>query len=228
MLILVTFALLYSVLMKVKYFTASTIDGVSREMKALALPYAREKTMHLEAKNCALLVLDMQKYFLAEESPAFVPSSQAIVPRINKLIATCQTNDIPVIYTRHLNNEKDAGMMGQWWKRLLRKEDEYSELIFENTPHLIEKSQYDAFYQTRLDEMLQKTGRNQLILCGVMTNLCCETTLRSAFVRGYECILPIDTTAAYTRQMHESSILNLSFGFCPPVMSEEIIKQLEA
>lgn len=213
--------------MKEKYFTFSTIENISREIKSLALPYARNKSIPLQTGNCILLVLDMQKYFVSENSPAFIPSSKSIVPGINELINVCERKDIPVIFTRHLNNEADARMMGKWWQRLLRKEDEYAELIFENTTHLIEKSQYDAFYQTNLDEMLQKTGRKQLIICGVMTNLCCETTLRSAFVRGYECVLPIDTTAAYTRKMHEATILNLAFGFCPPMLGKEVIKQIE-
>jgi nicotinamidase-related amidase len=59
-----------------------------------------------------------------------------------------------------------------------------------------------------------------------MTNLCCETTVRSAFVKGFRPVLPIDATAAYNRQFHLATFKNLSFGFTPLMTTIEVIERL--
>ena len=91
---------------------------------------------------------------------------------------------------------------------------------------VIEKSQYDAFHQTRLEEMLLERRISQVIVCGVMTHLCCETTARSAFMRGFEVFFAIDGTATYNEAFHRATLLNLAHGFAAPVLIEEIIAAL--
>ncbi len=213
--------------MREEYFSKTTIEEVSQAMCDKASMYSRKRQLKLESDRSALLILDMQKTFLSEDSKAFIPSSGAILSRIDKLRLAAKKQNIPIIYTRHLNDEKDAGMMNAWWIRMIRREDPFSELIYQGDIEVIEKAQYDAFYQTDLDQRLAKLGRDQLIMCGVMTNLCCETSMRSAFVRGYEAVLPVDTTATYTRELHQASLLNLALGFSPPMLSSKIINLLE-
>ena len=89
--------------------------------------------------------------------------------------------------------------------------------------NLIEKHQYDAFYETGLSEILESERVETVIITGVMTNLCVETTARSAFVRGYETILPVDATASYGYDYHFSSCLNLSYGFSHICKTSEIV-----
>ncbi|MCF8398386.1 MAG: isochorismatase family protein [Bacteroidales bacterium] len=213
--------------MKERYFNKYNIQEISKQIKDRASQYARGKSFVWQADQSALLVLDMQKVFLSDESKAHIPSSEAILPGIDQLVSVCRDNNIPIIYTRHINDSKNAGMMSSWWHRLIEKEDSFSKLIYKGNLHIIEKPQYDAFYKTSLEKTLSELGKNQLILCGIMTNLCCETTLRSAFVRGFQAVLPIDTTATYNRDLHQSSISNLAMGFCPPMLSGELIKQIK-
>jgi len=78
---------------------------------------------------------------------------------------------------------------------------------------LIIKSQYDAFYDTNLHEILRKNNIEQVIITGVMTHLCCETTARSAFIRGYNVFFPIDGTATYNEDFHNATLTNLAHGF---------------
>ncbi|MCL0073039.1 isochorismatase family protein, partial [Dehalococcoidia bacterium] len=91
---------------------------------------------------------------------------------------------------------------------------------------VIEKSQYDAFYETPLDEMLREKGVTQIVICGVMSHLCCETTARSAFVRGFEVFFTVDGTATYTEAFHRATLLNLAHGFAVPVLTHEILDKL--
>jgi isochorismate hydrolase len=56
-----------------------------------------------------------------------------------------------------------------------------------------------------------------------MTHLCCETSARAAFVRGFEVLFPVDGTATYNQAFHRATLLNLSHGFAKVVLADEIL-----
>jgi bifunctional isochorismate lyase / aryl carrier protein len=60
-----------------------------------------------------------------------------------------------------------------------------------------------------------------------MTHLCCETTARSAFMRGFEVFFTMDGTATYNEQLHRASLLTLSHGFALPVLMDELLRLME-
>ena len=216
--------------MKEQYFTKDNILIRSLDIKNNVSKYSRKNMPILKSENLALIVTDMQDYFLKKESHAFVPSADAIIEKINLLIKTCEIADIPVIITQHINNMENAGMMNVRWSDLITEDNplsKISEKIICKNPLLIKKTQYDAFYKTDLENILRMQGKTQIIICGVMTNLCCETTARSAFVRNFGVFMPIDTTAAYNFDFHLGTIQNLAYGFCQPILSGEIIKVIE-
>ena len=158
----------------------------------------------------------MQDFFLSGQSHAHVPSSEAIIPNIIKLIEKFEDAGSPIVFTRHLNTPENAGMMSRWWRDILNKENPLSEISskFDSMKHeIIEKSQYDAFFNTKLNYFLKENEIKTVVICGVMTHLCCETTARSAFVNGYEVVFPVDTTATYNLEFHKSTLRNLSHGF---------------
>ena len=211
------------------YFTPENIVAQSRSMlDALASLRSRHADIIFRAESAALLVLDMQDYFLREGSHAFVPSALAILPKIQTLIKLFRATNRPIIFTRHINNDEDAGMMSRWWADLIRSDSPDSEIIAleSSSGIVIQKSQYDAFYKSSLDEILKGRGVDQVVVTGVMTHLCCETTARSAFVRGFQVFFCVDGTATYTEEMHRSSLLSLAHGFAIPVSSEELVKNI--
>jgi bifunctional isochorismate lyase/aryl carrier protein len=95
-----------------------------------------------------------------------------------------------------------------------------------NNTVCLHKGQYDAFHETPLMDTLTEKDVRQIVICGVMTHLCCETTARSAFVRGIDVFFAIDGTATYNEAFHRATLLNLSHGFAQPVLIEEIIAGL--
>ena len=168
----------------------------------------------------------MQDYFLRPASHAFVPSAPAILPNLQLLITNYRAANRPVIFTRHVNTDADAAMMSRWWRDVIRvdsPDSAISSALDTSAGVIVEKSQYDAFHQTQLEDGLRSRGVEQVVITGVMTHLCCETTARSAFVRGFEVFFCVDGTATYTEELHRSSLLNLSHGFAIPVMAGEII-----
>ncbi|CAN6439682.1 unnamed protein product [Victoria cruziana] len=164
-----------------------------------------------DPKSAALLVIDMQNYFAAMAGP--------IVPPIRATIDYCRSAGVPVIFTRHCHRSpEDHGMLDEWWD---------GDLIFDGTPEsrlmpemgrrddepVVEKHTYSGFQGTGLEAMLKKMGRSEVIVTGVMTNLCCETTARDAFVKGFRVFFSVDATATESREMQEATLLNLGYGF---------------
>lgn len=173
----------------------------------------------------ALLVLDMQRYFLDPDSHAHVPGAAGIVPRIRRLAALFSERHLPVIFTRHLNTPENGGALALWWNDLIREEDPLSEITTDLDTSIgivLRKSQYDAFYNTNLEKRLKAEGIERVIVTGVMTHLCCETSARAAFVRGFEVTFPVDGTATYDENFHLATLLNLSHGFATLTFVEDV------
>lgn len=194
--------------------------------QSLAVLRSRHENMRLDPLRTALLVLDMQEYFLDPGSHAFIPSATAILPGVQKLIAAYSAGSRLVVFTRHINDDRNAGMMSAWWQDLIREESALSKISAEldtTAGKTLSKTQYDAFYQTDLKNILRGEGVEQVVITGVMTHLCCETTARSAFMRGFEVFFAIDGTATYTEAFHQATLLNLAHGFALPVQVTEIL-----
>jgi len=215
---------------KEAYFRSANIQEAALEM-LLPLETARSRHLPLAVgEAAALLVLDMQEYFLNPDSHAWVPSAVAIIPGIQRLAAAFAGTGRPVFYTRHINDSQNAANMGKWWREIITEKNPLSAISTELDSWgglVIHKSQYDAFYQTSLEDLLVDFQVDQVVICGVMTHLCCETTARSAFMRGYQVFFTVDGTATYNRDFHQASLLNLSHGIAVPVMVSELLAELE-
>ena len=215
--------------MKSAYFTQGTIEPVAARMLE-SLPQFERSAPRLVADQSALLVLDMQRFFLEPASHAYIPSAGAIIPGIQALVSAYYRRSRPVLFTRHLNTEQNAAMMSRWWRDIITEHSDLSEVtdaLDTSRGAVLVKSQYDAFYGTSMDDVLRQAGVRQLLICGVMTHLCCETTARSAFVRGYEVFFTVDGTATYNQDFHFSSLLNLSHGFATPLLVGDALNALE-
>jgi isochorismate hydrolase len=210
------------------YFTNENIDGKSKQMLESVERYSAGRRLDYSPEGSALLVIDMQRYFLDERSHAYIPSAKPVLPRLRRLAGAFTARGLPVVCTRHVNSDGDAGMMSLWWDDLIREGDEFSEIVAElQIPEafVVRKTQYDAFYRTPLEGHLREKGARRLVVTGVMTHLCCETTARSAFMRGFGVYFAVDGTATYREEFHRASVLNLSHGFAVPVMIDELLER---
>lgn len=120
-------------------------------------------------------------------------------------------------------------MMSSWWSELIVETGPFCELsdrLTTSNASVIKKCQYDAFFNTDLEEMLVSKSVTHVVICGVMTHLCCETTARSAFMRGFDVWFAVDGTATYNKDFHQATLLNLSHGFATPVLVDEVLTAL--
>ncbi len=214
------------------YLTEKNMSAKADEwLNTLSIPSSRKKNFTFIPENSALLVIDMQEFFLNEESHAFVPSAKTIVPNINSLIEEYRKQEYPIIFTFYaLESDEKPGMMGRWWGDVLRVTNSlsriHSSLNLEDDDITLRKSRYSAFIETDLDQILKDNKVNTLVITGIMTHLCCESTAREAFMRDYEVYFVVDATAADTEALHVSSLRTLTDGFAIPVKTNTILEEV--
>jgi ureidoacrylate peracid hydrolase len=180
--------------------------------------------------DTALLVIDMQNGFLDEKGSLATlgfpyEALQPAVAGCARLVAAAREAGVPVIWTRYvyapgmldgglLPNELVPGMKevgslvdGTWDAEiipaLVPREDEI----------VIDKSRPSSFYGTRLEPFLTSLGVRSLVLAGVTTNICVETTARDAGQRDYRTYVVSDATAEYDPARHEHALTTIGFTF---------------
>ncbi len=187
--------------------------------------YPRHNRFPFRPDKAALLVIDVQDYFTNPDSHAFVPSSKPLIGHINKLIAAFKSADRPVIFTRHLDVDPE-NLMSRWWRDRIEETNPMSELnakLATDYGDTIVKHQYDAFLNTNLEKILKAAKTEQVVVTGVVSHICCETTARSAFMRNFETFFVTDCTASYEPEHHKATIFNLAHAFAIPVKHKELL-----
>lgn len=208
--------------MRENYFTNK--EKKTEEFLKKIYPCPDYRKTDFNINESALIVTDMQEYFLNKNSHAYIPASESIIWDISLLVSFFRKNNRPVIYTRHINTKENSGMMSKWWSEIITK-DNFSglnEKLDIDGAKIIVKTQYDAFYKTEIEDYLKSRQSKSIVITGVATHLCCETTARSAFIKGFEVYIPADCTATYDEEFHLSSLRNLSHGFAHIVRSGDL------
>ena len=174
------------------------LEKILKELK----PYWERKAV-IDPEHAALLVIDIQN-----------------------VIQFCRQENIPIIFTRHGHTDppSDSGALGAWWGQVILHGTKdwlfLPEVTVESKDIILPKKRYSAFYETDLEKILRSKGIQDLIISGVMTNLCCETTARDAFMRDYKVLFLIDGTATGRDDHHLATLKNLGFGFASPMTAE--------
>lgn len=171
--------------------------------------------------QCALLIIDMQRDFL--EAGGFgemlgndVSQLRRTIAPNKKLLAAWRDRELPVIHTREGHRPDlsdlppakkirgrgktqigDDGPMGRILVRGEAGHDIIPELYPLPTEPVIDKPGKGAFFATDLHAILQNRGITQLIVTGVTTEVCVNTTVREANDRGYDCLVLEDCVGSY-------------------------------
>lgn len=185
----------------------------------------RYVAFEFDISRAALLVLDMQNFFLDRNNHAFIPSAENIIPNIIELVNFFKRNNRPIIFSQHIDTEEPKEMMTKWWRDSVKAGSEDSKIIPQlNTTlgEILVKTRYSAFEKTDLEEKLKEKGINQLIVTGIMAHLCCETTVRDAFMKDFEIFFLVDANATYTEELHVGTIKAIAHGFGRCVSTEVI------
>jgi ureidoacrylate peracid hydrolase len=153
-----------------------------------------------------LLVIDVQNIYASPDLPLYVPSLEHSISRINALTGAFSKASLPVIYVRHVHRPdgRDAGRMFDFggvkepvsFVEGEPEADYVPELVIVPEALHITKRRYSCFEGTELDAILRTLGADTVVICGYMTNFCCESTARAAHDRDYFVEFIADATGA--------------------------------
>ena len=183
-----------------------------------------------EPAKCALVIIDMQRDFLEPGGFGEMLGNdvsqlrRTIQPNV-RLLARWRAAGLQVIHTREGHRDDlldlpptkkirgrsptsigDSGPMGRILVRGQSAHDIIPELYPQFGEAVIDKPGKGAFWSTDLHAILQHRGIQQLIVTGVTTEVCVNTTVREANDRGYDCLVPEDCVGSYFPEFHEMGL----------------------
>ena len=197
----------------------------------------------LDPTRTALLNVDMQRCFV-EESPLAAPDGLALVERINRLIHICRAAGALVVHTRGwmARDGSNLGVMAElvppFIVELYTEGSPTAELhpALDVTPEdlIVDKTRYGAFHATDLAEQLRHREIDTVIISGIATNICCDTTAREAAQHDFRVVVLSDGTA--TKEMNgvsahdlqKATLASLGMVFAQIATIDEVVDKLRA
>lgn len=206
----------------------------------------KKVTWDINASRTALIVVDMQKVFCVEGEGLYVPDTKKIIGNISKVANHMRSLKLPVIYLRHVvrGDGSDTGRMKDLYpnvNELLARDNPSIEIIDELYPQpediVVDKLFYSGFHNTDLDAILRMKDIDTLIVCGTVTNVCCETTVRDGVHREYKMIALSDANAAMpypdmgfgvvsAEEVQRISLSAMAYEFAEVTDTENILSRL--
>jgi len=192
-------------------------------------------------KKLALVNVDLQNVFV-EGFPVSSPDAPAVVARVNKLAAACRKAGVLVIHTAHVTRAdgSNVGVMGE----IIPPTREgmiaqgsfpaalHKDLKVEAGDVLLEKPRFGAFHGTDLELILRSRGIDTIIVTGVATNVCAETTAREANVRDFRVFFLSDGTATMDMNgipkdvLQKATCTTLGFAFAQVLTVDQMIDKI--
>jgi ureidoacrylate peracid hydrolase len=197
----------------------------------------------IDAGRTALVVVDMQNYFVGEGFPLEVPAARDIVPNINRLARALRAAGGLVVWVQTTAD----GALDYWanlHKHMLTPERSKTRLAhldekadgFALYPRLepapgdlrVKKIKYSAFIagSSDIDARLKSHGIESLLITGTVTNVCCESTARDAMMLDYRVVMMADGNASSSDEEHAASLNNFISYFGDVLTTDEVIARL--
>ena len=194
----------------------------------------------IAARETALLVVDMQNYFVHGETFPN-PHARDIIPNINRLVAAFREREGHIVWLRHGFTTQGASALPDWQRVMPIVADAIATLVPGSMAHaivpecdvsdhdiLVDKYRYGVFAQhsSDLHERLTSLGITTLVITGTMTNGCCEASARGGNMLGYRVLAVADAMATVTDEEHNASLLGMRIGTADIVSTDELIGRL--
>ena len=184
----------------------------------------------ISTDRCALIIIDMQNGFCHPEGSfgsldLDVSMTNGAIAGCRRLVDAAHEHGVPVIYTRYVYRADyaDGGVLVQEILPALAEVKSLAagtwdaELVEEFQPQgsdfVLDKNRYSAFYGTGLEPILTSLKVDTLVLGGVTTNMCVETTARDAGQRDYRVFVAGDACGELDQARHDMALNTIAFGF---------------
>jgi ureidoacrylate peracid hydrolase len=188
--------------------------------------------MVLDKARTGVIVVDMINEFCKPGGAMVLPGYETLVPYQLSVIEAAREVGAPVFWVHDVhraNMRRDR----EWVKRTPHcVEGSWGTEIIEDLGarddeiHII-KRRYSAFFQTDLDMTLKDMQINQIVVFGVVTNICVRSTVHDAFFNGYDVVVPQDCCAATGPREQESSLYDIATHFGVVSNAEDVVASLK-
>lgn len=180
-------------------------------------------TWPIVASRAALLVHDMQRYFVDAFPPGQDPIA-GVLAHIIQLRAAATERGVPVFYTAQpvKQDPRERGLQADFWGPGMQLDPEHRAIVNPLAPRahdtVLTKWRYSAFQRSDFGDRLAAAGRDQLIVTGVFAHIGCLATTFEAFVRDIQPFVVADAVADFSRQKHDMA-LAIAAGCCARVLT---------
>jgi ureidoacrylate peracid hydrolase len=219
------------------------MQGARKErLSDLRRTMAQDIGAYLEPKKSAILIIDMQNDFCHPEG-AFGKSGlnlatvHQMIPVLKRFVDTARTLGVEIVHVRSFHDEKYLSPPMRARNRQLGREraicpeggwgSEFYEIIPVGNEMVVTKHTYSAFIGTDLQQRLVTQGTEALMVTGVLTNVCCESTLRHGFMLGFYTFLVEDCCASIDQAAHLATVENVRKYFGWAFRSDDLIHFLQ-
>ena len=189
--------------------------------------------------DVAVVVIDMQNDFCLSEGAfaqglgVHLDDLDALTGTINRLIAAGRAANALIVHTRMVfDTTADLGLLARGFLADggLRRDTWGAELIdaldVQAQDLVVDKPRFNAFLGTDLQRLLDERGIGRLVVAGVRTDYCVESTVREAFMRDYEVVVPRECVAGYFPTLHDNSLTEMGTIFAEVVSLAEAMQRL--
>jgi nicotinamidase-related amidase len=169
--------------------------------------------------RCAVLTNDLQ-YDLVNKNEERRTAVAAFTPHMQSFLSELRTLGVPVVHLQLINLEDDPhAERYDGWLPVTRGSDGariLAEFLIDGDL-LVEKNKDSGFYETELHDRLQELGVDTVIITGMQTQICVQTTAADAFFRGYNVIVPADAVVS-ARPEDQARALEWLGSYCATIM----------
>lgn len=189
----------------------------------------------VEPSQAAVLVVDVQNDYCAAEGAlgkGGVPTGACLemIPRLARFLDAARDSATSVIFVQTVHEDATdsqawSGRGGGRSRGVCRKGTwggEFTVVSPRAGEPVVVKHRYSAFINTRLESVLRTLRAQTLIMTGVSTNVCVESTARHGFMLDYDVVFLSDCTAAYTQAEHDMALQNIAQHFGTVATSEQV------
>ena len=201
------------------YVTGENLDSVTAHHLELIKSYNLREP-EFDPAVSALIVVDMQRFFLEPGYPLYTANGAAILLRVKSLIQKFRKHGRPVIFAAQQNQgaiEDRGEALRLWWPVVPLQGSRQVQVSPELEPlpdeKIIPKRRYSAYFASDLELSLRSRGVRQVVVCGLFTNVCVEATVRDAFMRDFLVWLPADCTASLNEELHLGALRTMAYWF---------------
>src|SRR5262245_49273519 len=197
----------------------------------------RDAKERCDPKVAALLIVDVQNDFCSSEGASArrgqdVSAAQGMVLRLQRLLEEARAVSLPIIFIKTEHSEWTDTPPWIYRKSQQKqlntcRQGTWGADFYGVAPlpgeRVVIKHRYSAFINTDLNTVLKARDVESVLVTGVSTNVCVETTARDAYMYDYYVTLVEDCSAAYSEAMHKGTLKNISDHFGLVLTSDEII-----